>query len=223
MARHSARESRCRLLAVAGLLSLWLPYHSHAAMDMPRLQRERSIPILGVTLSAQGPVGVVTTVDMYFEVRSDQSGLMVFFPRGTGKFSPKAETSVQQAIYRAARAAKLSPDSWTVRLSAPHDVTVYGDSLSAMIGLSVIALARNESILDGRIITGGIAPDGQITKVGGLSLKLAAANRAHISRVLVPDETDPSEADWQTPFLMHVSRVGSIQQAYLALTGHSLN
>jgi len=77
--------------------------------------------------------------------------------------------------------------------------------------------------VDGRIITGGIAPDGRITRVGGLSLKLAAANRAHIRRVLVPDEMDASEADWQTPFLMHVSPVGSIQQAYLALTDHSLN
>jgi hypothetical protein len=205
------------------LLSLWLPSESRARIDLPPLQRQQSIPILGVTLSTAGPVGIVTAVDLHFEERADRSGLMLTFPSGRGKFSHKAETSVQQAIYRAARAAKMSTDSWTVRLSAPHDVTVYGDSLSAMIGLSVIALAKNESILDGRVITGGIAPDGHITHVGGLSLKLAAAKQAAISRVLVPDESDPSEADWQTPFLMHVTRVGSIQQAYLALTGRPLN
>jgi hypothetical protein len=193
------------------------------AIGMPLVQHQRSIPILGVTLSDAGPVGVVTSVDLHFEQRSDTSGLMVQFTRGGGKFSPKAQTSVEQAIYRAARAARLSTDSWTVRLAAPHDVTVYGDSLSAMIGLSVIALAKNDRILDDRIITGGIAPDGRISKVGGLSLKLAAANKAHIRRVLVPDEIDPAEADWQTPFLMHVSPVGSVQQAYQALTGNALN
>jgi len=219
-ARKATRASLRWLLL---LPALWLPSESAASMDVPVLQRERSIPILGVTLSKAGPVGIVTAVDLHFEQRQDQSGLMVMFPTGRGKFSHKAETSVQQAIYRAARAAKLSTDSWTVRLSAPHDVTVYGDSLSAMIGLSVIALAKNESILDGRVITGGIAPDGHITHVGGLSLKLAAAKRADIRTVVVPDESDPSEADWQTPFLMHVSRVGSIQQAYQALTGHTLD
>ena len=220
-APEATRRALCWLLLI--MLSLAVPTESRARIDLPLLQRERSIPILGVTLSTAGPVGIVTAIDLYFEQRSDHSGLMMTFPSGRGKFSHKAETSVQQAIYRAARAAKLSTDSWTVRLSAPDDVIVYGDSLSAMIGLSVIALAKNESILDGRVITGGIAPDGHITHVGGLALKLAAAKQADIRRVLVPDEVDPSEADWQTPFLMHVSRVGSIQQAYLALTGHPLN
>ncbi|ALA59201.1 S16 family serine protease [Nitrospira moscoviensis] len=196
---------------------------AEGSIGAPLVRHERLIPILGVTLSDSGPVGVVTRVTLRFEERADRSGLMVQFPSGGGKFSPKAQTSVQQAIYRAARAARLSPDSWTVRLAAPHDVTVYGDSLSAMIGLSVIAFAKNDPILEDRIITGGIAPDGHISKAGGLSLKLAAAHEAHIRRVLVPDEFDPAEADWQTPFLMHVSPVGSVQQAYQALTGNALN
>jgi predicted S18 family serine protease len=188
----------------------------------PVLQRERAIPILGVTLSSTGPVGVVTTVDVRFEERADRSGLMVQFVSGAGKLSPKAQTSVEQAIYRAARAARLSTDSWTVRLSVPGEVTLYGDSLSAMIGLSIIAFAKDEAILEGRVITGGISPDGRISPVGGVSLKIAAAKAAHLKRVVVPDEFNSSEADWQTPFLMHISPVGSIQQAYLALTGHSL-
>jgi len=58
----------------------------------------------------------------------------------------------------------------------------------------------------------------KIIKTKGLSLKLAAAKEAHIRRVLVPDECDPSEAHWQTPFLMHISRVDTMQQAYQALT-----
>lgn len=194
-----------------------------ASVRMPLFQQDRSIPILGVTLSDRGPVGVVAKVSLHFEQRSDDSGLMVMFVSGAGKFSPKAQTSVQQAIYRAARAAKLPTHSWTVRLSAPDDVRVYGDSLSAMIALTVIAFAKHEPIVEGRVITGGITPDGQISRVGGLSLKIAAAKAAHIRRVVVSDEIDPAEGDWQTPFLMHVSPVGSVQQAYLALTGHPLN
>jgi predicted S18 family serine protease len=194
-----------------------------ASALMPLIQQDWSIPILGVTLSDSGPVGVVAKVDLHFEQRSDDSGLMVMFVTGAGKFSPKAQTSVQQAIYRAARAAKLPTHSWTVRLSAADDLKVYGDSLSAMIALTVIAIAKHEPIVEGRVITGGITPDGQISKVGGLSLKIAAAKAAHIRRVVVSDEIDPAEGDWQTPFLMHVSPVGSVQQAYLALTGYPLN
>ena len=47
-----------------------------------------------------------------------------------------AQTAIQQAIYRAARVAGLVPDSWTVILSVPYPgVTIYGDSLSAMVSL----------------------------------------------------------------------------------------
>lgn len=189
------------------------------ATGAPLIHREQSIPILGVTLSETGPVGIVTTLNLIFEERSDRSGLMVLFASGPGKLSPKAQTSVEQAIYRVAAAAKLSTDSWTVRLSVPGKGMVYGDSLSAMVGLTVLACARHDTILEDRVITGGIAPDGHISKVGGLSLKIAAASRSHIRRVLVPDEFDPSETEWQTPFLMQVSPVSSIEQAYYALTG----
>ncbi|MBD0315647.1 MAG: hypothetical protein ICV75_03055 [Nitrospiraceae bacterium] len=194
-----------------------------ASIGPSLIQQDRSIPILGVTLSERGPVGIVAKIDLHFEERPDRSGLMVMFVTGAGKFSPKAQTSVQQALYRAARAAKISTDSWTVRLSAPQDVTVYGDSLSAMIALTVIAIVKQEPIVEDHVITGGITPEGQISKVGGLSLKIAAAKAAHIRRVVVSDEVDPTEGDWPIPFLMQVSPVRSIHQAYLALTGHQLN
>ena len=80
-----------------------------------------------------------------------------------------------------------------------------------------------DSILEDCIITGGIAPDGHISKAGGLSLKLAAASKSHIRQVLVPDEFDPAEPNWQTPFLMHVSPVDSVQQAYQTLTGNPID
>jgi hypothetical protein len=41
-------------------------------------------------------------------------------------------------------------------------------------------------------------------------------------RVLVPDELDTADGDWITPFLVQVSPVGSVSEAYQALTDQPL-
>ena len=187
-------------------------------------KREQLISILGVTLQERSPVGAVANLIISFEERPDQSGLAVQFRAAPGRFSHMAQTAVQQAIYRAAHAAGLMTDSWTVVLSVPHPgLTVYGESLSAMVGLSVIALAKGDFIPPDRVMTGTLSPEGRIAPVGALPLKVAAADQAHIHRVLVPDELDTADSDWRTPFLMHVSPVGSVSQAYFALTDHPLS
>ena len=56
----------------------------------------------------------------------------------------------------------------------------------------------------------------------GIPLKVEAAGLAHLKRVIVPDEMSPDDGDWQTPFLMHLSPVSSLQQAYFGLTGNPL-
>lgn len=184
--------------------------------------REQLIPILGVTMEKK-PIGTVANLILSFHQRDDAAGLTVQFRSAPGRFSRMAQTAVQQAIYRAARAAGMKPDSWTVILSVPYPgVTIYGDSLSAMVGVSVLAMAKGESIPPDRVITGAISPDGHIGPVGSLPLKVAAANEAHLRRVVIPDEVDATDADWRTPFLMQVSPVTSISQAYQALTDHPL-
>lgn len=188
-------------------------------------QREQIIPIVGVTLGyGQEPIGIVANLVLSFEERKDHKGLAVFFRSTPGRFSPLAQTAVQQAIYRTAKAAGLSTDTWTVVLSVPDSgLTVHGDSLSAMVGLSVIALAKGEFIPPDRVITGTVTPEGHIARVGSVPLKVDAANQAHIRRVLVPEEQDIGDRDWETPFLMQVSPVGSVSQAYWALTDHPLS
>jgi predicted S18 family serine protease len=86
----------------------------------------------------------------------------------------------------------------------------------------VVALAKGEFIPPDRVMTGAVSPDGHIVPVGSVALKVAAANEARIRRVLVPDELDTADNDWRTPFLMQISPVGSVSQAYLALTDHPL-
>ena len=188
-----------------------------------RLYKQQLIPILGVTVERQQVVGTVTRVSVAFDERADRSGLAVQFQSSPGRFSPMAQTAVKQAISRAAREAGLAPDSWTVVLSVSEPgVTIYGQSLSAMVALSVVALAKGDFVLPDRVMTGTITADGRIAPVGSVPLKVMAAEQARLRRVLVPDEADPADSDWRTPFLVQVSPVSSISQAYLALTDHPL-
>jgi hypothetical protein len=42
--------------------------------------------------------------------------------------------------------------------------------------------------------------------------------RKHLRRVLVPEERDETDSDFETPFLMYISPVATVTQAYQALT-----
>jgi PDZ domain-containing secreted protein len=183
---------------------------------------EQIVPILGVTMGER-PSGTVANLLMRFEEREDRDGLMVKFHNTPGRFSPTAQTAIELAIQRTARAAGLSSDSWSVSLRVPYSgVTIYGDSLSAMVALTVVALAKGELVPPDRVITGTVTPEGRIAPVGAVYLKVVAANEAHMRRVVVPDELDTADSDWHTPFLVQVSPVGSVMQAYMALTDQPL-
>jgi PDZ domain-containing protein len=134
-----------------------------------------------------------------------------------------ARQAIHHATTRAFELANLPSDSWTVLLQVPYSgLTVYGESLSAMVALSVVAMAKGEPVLEGRALTGTITDQGAIGAVGGLQLKILAAYDNHFQRVLIPAVYDIREDDWRTPFLMHVSPVTTIEEAYLGLTGHPL-
>ncbi len=211
---------------ILGVLSA-LSIVSHAAaseMAPPGQFLHQSIPVLGMTLDkTRQPVGIVTYVMLHFHQRSDHDGLKVHFRKIPGRFGPIARKAVATAIDRAARSANLQDDSWTVVLTFPYSgLTLYGDSLSAMVALSVLALAKNEAIVYGRTLTGRITEDGHIGKVAGIPYKIYAAYAERLDRVLIPEEQDPHDSDWRTPFLMHVSHVGTLEKAYQGLTGRSL-
>lgn len=181
-------------------------------------RREQLIPILGVTAGPEAR-GTVVYILLSVEKRGDQTGLVVFFRNSPGRFSRMAQTSIKQGIIRAADTMRLSPDSWTVELTVPYrELTIYGESLSAMVSLSVLAMANGETIAEDSVMTGTVTPDGQIGPVGSVPQKILAAKAAHIRRVIVPEEQDPADRDWRTPFLMQVSPVRSVGQAYFALT-----
>jgi hypothetical protein len=228
---YPARRRKSYVVTIAwvavtfAVILLAIPYEAQSFQDLGAhiRQKEQQIAILGVTIEGGHEIGALAHLVVVFAERTDASGLAVVFPRASGRLSPMAETSVQQAIYRAARVAGLSPDSWSVWISVLQSgLTIHGSSLSAMVGVTVIALAKGHSILPDRVITGTIAPDGCIAMVSGVPLKLDAAHHAHYKQVLVPEEISISDGDWRTPFLMQVSPVASLQQAYLGLTGFPL-
>ena len=213
------------VIAILGLAlsQVWNEASAGQALGYPYRQLEQQIPILGVMIEADRAIGTVAHITVSFAERTDSTGLAVIFRQGAGRLSPMAQTSTEQAIHRAARAAGLSTNSWTVMVTVDQPkMTIYGNSLSAMVGLTVIAMAKGQRILPDRVLTGGIDRDGHILSVGGIPLKVEAAGLARLKRVLVPEEMSPDDGDWQTPFLMQVSPVSSLQQAYLGLTDQPL-
>lgn len=180
----------------------------------------KKIPILGTTYDHNWEqIGVVARVDIQLERREDHSGLKIQFNSTPGRFSATAQNAVIRAISWVVDASHSDARSWTVTLSLPYPgVTMYGESLSAMVGLSVLALAKGDPLPPDRVVTGTVTSDGQIGTVGGVPLKILAAHKEHLRKVLIPEEKDVADGDWQTPFLMEVSPVRSLSKAYQALT-----
>lgn len=217
---------RGKWLTVVGyVLTLILVGGNGVAAGPPTNQiRHLSIPILGTSTDEDyRPVGVICQIGIDLQERQDHNGLQIQFHIEPGQFSLFARQAIHHATSRAFELANLPSDSWTVQLRVPYaDITVYGESLSAMVALSVVAMAKGDPILDGRALTGTITDQGIIGAVGGLQLKILAAYHNRFQRVLIPGEYAISENDWRTPFLMHVSPVTTIEDAYLGLTGHHL-
>ena len=208
-----------------GLVLYW-PGMSEAARgtDGHVKHIQAAIPILGTTMNEQDePVGIVAEIELEFLQRHDHEGLDIQFQTQPGKFSPFAQQSVIQALYCVVEAAGLNPDSWTIRFRLPYPgVTLYGESLSAMAALNIVALAKNEPVDQETVLTGTVTADGHVGTVGGVPLKILAAYEKHYRKVLIPEEPDIADGDWETPFLMEVRPVSSISKAYLALTNRPL-
>ncbi len=187
--------------------------------------QKQSVTFLGTTLDLDGqPIGIVSELDISFRNQEGQEALNVTFSSGPGKFSPFTQVAIQSGIVSAARMAGLDPKTWNIFLKFPNPgVTIYGDSLTAMVSIVALAMANDNSIILNRVMTGKVTPDGHIGAVGGIPLKIQAAFEEHIPRVIIPEDQFPEDSDWQTPFLMQISPVNTVLQAYQMLTGATLS
>lgn len=216
MSRWSTPTQTATCLATCFLLfSLTIEERVYSA------PREELIPILGVT-TGQNPLGTVSYVKVSFEKRQDRAGLMLRFHATPGRFSRMAQTSIEQAIRRSARSLGIATDSWTIELSVPYEgMTVYGDSMSAMVSLGVAAMAQGKTLSPGHVLTGTVTPDGEIGPVGSVPLKVQAARAAQLRRVVVSGQTPAAESTGYLPASIQVSPVQSVPEALDALIGSS--
>ena len=130
-----------------------------------------------------------------------------------------AQTSIEQAIRRSARSLGVSIDSWTVELSVPYaGMTIYGDSVSAMVSLSVAAMAQGKTVSTRHVLTGAVTPDGETGPIGSVPLKVQAARAAKLRRVVVSKHTPAGETAGNFPVPIQVSPVQSVPEALDALT-----
>jgi hypothetical protein len=213
------RAAGALILAIAISAPL-LPYTVRA-----EIERAQIIRFLGVTIvpaiEVRLPEGAVGELIVGWEQRPDHHGIVVSFLTGRGAFSPDTEIAILCAIDRAAHAAQLQTDSWTVSFAVADPAgTIYGDSVSALAGLAVVALAKGDFIPLDRTMTGTITPNGMIGPVTAVPLKIQAAHLKQLSRVVIPDTFDATDADWFTPFMMQISPIHTAATAYQALTDH---
>ncbi|RMH37351.1 MAG: hypothetical protein D6690_03000 [Nitrospirae bacterium] len=223
MDRRRAQGMISIFFLLFGLIAVFPEADAMNTVERPHVfSRHVVIPVLGTTLNdRREQIGVVADVYVSFIRRDDRHGLNIRFDVFPGQFSRRAQHAVTTAVRLVAERAGLDPRSWSVRFTLPYEgVTLYGESLSAMAALAVIALAKNEAIRRDTVITGTVMPNGTIGVVGGVPLKIAAAHRRHFRRVLIPEEQDVADGDWRTPFLMQISPMHSIADAYFALTDH---
>ncbi|HEU4684149.1 MAG TPA: S16 family serine protease [Nitrospira sp.] len=207
---------RCALLLIGILFQIGsVPDEAIAAV------REQFVPILSVTTDER-PTGSVVYVKARFEARPDGEGLVLRFHDSPGRFSTLAQLSTARAIKQAAASLGLSTDSWTIDLRVPYDgVTVSGESLSAMISLTIAALAQGKTVQTGHVLTGTVKPDGAIGPVGGVPFKVQAAKSARLRLVLIPQQQTEHREQPEAESDMRILAVRSIPEALEALTGEA--
>ncbi|HJT21311.1 MAG TPA: S16 family serine protease [Nitrospira sp.] len=184
------------------------------------VRREEIIPVLAVTTTQDNP-GVMLHLVVSVETRSDEAGLQIVFQEHPGRFSSMAQQSIERAIYHVAQTLALDPDSWTVTLAVPYrGILVDGDSLSAIVGLTVAALVQGDPVESDIVMTGTITAQGRIGTVSGITSKVSVATEARMRAVLVPNESVVDrQRDLVVNSVTQVIPVDSVQEAYKALTG----
>jgi ATP-dependent Lon protease len=145
----------------------------------------------------------------------------------TGQLGDVMQESAQAALsYARAHASELGiDDGWF----AGHDLHLHvpagavpkdGPSAGITMATAIVSLATGRPVAEDVAMTGEITITGQVLPIGGLREKLLAAERAEITRVILPRENEPDleelpEETKQTLTLIEVENVGEVLEAAL--------
>ena len=213
-------------MLIVGAEMIFTAEHTFAKANVKRVRwREQLIHILGTTQAGQSQqVGVVA--EKSSSAWSNERTTMVLrsiSEPGQGNFSDRTQRAIMLAIDRTAKAAHLNPDSW-------RHLSLFRSPRRHTLRRQPFSNGRTDRHRPGqrryrsihRALTGTVTNDGHIGVVSGIPFKIDAAHHEHLQRILIPDEADATDPDWRTPFLMQVSPVASISEAYEALTDRPL-
>lgn len=121
-----------------------------------------------------------------------------------------ARASVENSLTVLRDHVDFDPGKLDVHVNFPGGIPVDGPSAGAAIAVSIYSALTECPVLPGLAITGEVSIRGRIKPVGGVSMKVAAARRAGMRRVLVPQEN--YQDSWSSMDDMEVLPVSSFSE-----------
>ncbi len=203
------------------------------ATPTPDVPAERTVQLdaLYYQQTADGAKGGTSSIQVRIRPAAKPGELRVGFfqeeVEGTGQ---QWQSSGWIAVLLASMLEGVNPTDYEFSFSSGGWID--GPSAGGLMTVGVLAALRNEKVRDDATMTGTINPDGTIGPVGGIPHKLDGAAKAGKKLVLVPigQRYDFDTNQQQLVDLVEagqklgveVREVGTVFDAYEALTGHAL-
>ena len=137
------------------------------------------------------------------------------------------EASAWIAAFAAARETRHQMLEYEYYVNAPEPID--GPSAGMLLSATMLSLIKGDAVLPGRAMTGSVNPDGTIGPVSGIIAKIAAAQKAHVSRFGFPVgqrlEYSEEEKDYidvcvrARQYGMEAVELRDLNDAYFLLTG----
>ncbi len=198
--------------------------------DVPT-ERTAQLDALYYQQTSEGAKGGTSSIQVRIRPAAKPGELRVGFfqeeVQGTGQ---QWQSSGWVAVLLASMLEGINPTDYEFSFSSGGWID--GPSAGCLMTVGVLAALRNEKVREDATMTGTINPDGTVGPVGGIPHKLDGAAKAGKKLVLVPigqrydydtnqeKLVDLVEAGQKLG--VEVREVGTIFDAYEALTGHAL-
>jgi uncharacterized protein len=204
-----------------------------AATATPEAPAERSAQLeaLYYQQTAEGAKGGTSSIEVRIRPAAKPGELRVGFfqeeVQGTGE---QWQSSGWIAVLLASMLQGVNPTDYEFSFSSSGWID--GPSAGCLMTVGVLAALRNDKVREDATMTGTINPDGTVGPVGGIPHKLDGAAKAGKKLVLVPigQRYDYDTNQQKLVDLVEVGKqlgievreVGTVFDAYEALTGHAL-